>query len=66
MSDTMTCKYGVIRKAEYMTEGALVGTFKAMVEKMFHGAATAKGALIIIPEKVIVMPPGADNKKEIQ
>ena len=56
MSDTMTCKYGVIRKAEYMTEGAFVGTFKAMVEKMFHGAATAKGALIIALEKVIVMP----------
>lgn len=66
MSDTMTCKYGVIRKAEYMTEGAFVGTFKAMVEKMFHGAATAKGALIITLEKVIVTPPGADNKKEIQ
>ena len=33
MSDTMTCKYGVIRKAEYMTEGAFVGTFKVMVEK---------------------------------
>lgn len=56
MSDTMTCKYGVIRKAEYMTEGAFVGTFKAMVEKMLHGAATAKGALIITLEKVIVTP----------
>ena len=52
----MTCKYGVIRKAEYMTEGAFVGTFKVMVEKMFHGAATAKGAIIITPEKVIVTP----------
>ncbi len=36
-----------------------------MVEKMFNGAATAKGALIIIPEKVIVTTPGSDNKKEI-
>lgn len=26
---------------------------------------TAKGALIINPEKVIVTTPGADNKKEI-
>ena len=34
-----------------------------MVEKMFNGAATAKGALIITPEKVIVTTPGADNKK---
>ncbi len=36
-----------------------------MVEKMFNGAATAKGALIITPEKVIVTTPGPDNKKEI-
>ena len=28
-------------------------------------AATAKGALIITPEKVIVTTPGADNKKEL-
>ena len=40
--------------AEYVTEGTIVDTFKAMVEKMFHGAATAKGALIITPSKVIV------------
>ena len=51
--------------AEYVTEGAVVDTFKAMVEKMFNGAATAKGALIITPEKVIVTTPGADNKKEL-
>ena len=51
--------------AQYVTEGAVVDTFKAMVEEMFNGAATAKGALIITPEKVIVTTPGADNKKEI-
>ena len=51
--------------AEYVTEGELVSTFKAMVEKMFNGAATAKGALVITPSKVIVTTPGADNKKEI-
>ena len=37
----------------------------AMVEQMFHGGATAKGALIITPEKAIVTTPGADNKKEL-
>ena len=31
--------------------------------QMFHGAATAKGALIITPETVIVTTPGKDNKK---
>lgn len=51
--------------AEYVIEGAVVDTFKAMVKKMFNGAATAKGALIITPSKVIVTTPGADNKKKI-
>ncbi len=57
--------YQIKGTAEYVTEGAVVDTFKAMVEKMFNGAATAKGALIITPAKVIVTTPGADNKKEI-
>ena len=39
--------------------------FKKAVEAMFKGARTAKGALIITPEKVIVTTPGADNKKEL-
>ena len=55
--------YQVKGTAEYVTEGAVVDTFKAMVEKMFNDAATAKGALIITPEKVIVTTPGAENKK---
>ncbi|MCD8332337.1 MAG: pyridoxamine 5'-phosphate oxidase family protein [Oscillospiraceae bacterium] len=49
--------------AEYLTEGDIVAGFKAMVEKMFNGAVTAKGALLITPKKVIVTTPGADNKK---
>ena len=55
--------YQIKGTAAYVTEGAVVDRFKAMVEKMFNGAATAKGALIITPEKVIVTTPGADNKK---
>jgi len=55
--------YQIKGTAEYVTEGNVVDTFKAMVEKMFNGAATAKGALVITPEKVIVTTPGADNKK---
>ncbi|MDT3843228.1 MAG: pyridoxamine 5'-phosphate oxidase family protein [Bacillota bacterium] len=57
--------YQIKGSAEYITEGTIVNTFKAMVEKMFNGAATAKGALVIIPERVIVTTPGADNKKEL-
>ena len=57
--------YQIKGAAEYVTEGEVVDTFKAMVEKMFNGAATAKGALVITVSKVIVTTPGADNKKEI-
>ena len=55
--------YQIKGTAEYVTEGQIVDTFKAVVEKMFSGAATAKGALVIPPAKVIVTTPGADNKK---
>ncbi len=55
--------YQIKGVAEYVTEGAIVDTFKKMVEDMFNGAATAKGALLITPEKVIVTTPGAENKK---
>lgn len=57
--------YQIKGNARYVTEGDVVDTFKAMVEKMFNGAVTAKGALVITPSKVIVTTPGADNKKEI-
>lgn len=55
--------YQIKGKAEYLTEGEVVEDFKKMVEAMFHGAATAKGALLIAPEQIIVTTPGRDNKK---
>lgn len=55
--------YQIKGVAEYVTEGPVVDTFKNMVEAMFNGAATAKGALIISTEQVIVTTLGADNKK---
>ena len=57
--------YQVKGTAEYVTEGFVVDNFKKIVTDMFNGAVTAKGALIITPDKVIVTTPGADNKKEI-
>ena len=57
--------YQIKGSAQYVTEGEVVSTFKTMVEKMFNGVATAKGALVITSEKVIVTTPGADNKKEL-
>lgn len=70
MWDLATCANGepnVVPVAfkDVTEEGKLVDSFKKMVEKMFQGAATAKGALVITPSKVIVTTPGADNKKEI-
>jgi predicted pyridoxine 5'-phosphate oxidase superfamily flavin-nucleotide-binding protein len=57
--------YQVKGTAQYITEGPIVDTFKKMVSDMFKGAVTAKGALIITPEKIIVTTPGPDNKKEL-
>ena len=57
--------YQIKGTAEYVTEGEVVRTFKAMVEKMFQGAATAKakGALLITPEQVIVTTLGQTIKR---
>lgn len=57
--------YQIRGTAVHVTEGPVVREYRAMVAKMFNGAATAKGALIITPQKVIVTSPGAENKKEL-
>ena len=57
--------YQVKGSAVYVTEGEVVEKFKALAAELFKGACTAKGAVIITPEKVIVTTPGADNKKEL-
>ena len=54
--------YQIKGTAKYVTSEELVETFKKAVETMFHGAATAKGALIVTPEQVIVTTPEAENK----
>lgn len=55
--------YQIRGAAERVSDRPVVAMFKAMVEQMFQGAATAKGALVITPETVIVTTPGAENKK---
>lgn len=57
--------YQIKGTAVYLSSGAIVDQFKQAVEEMFHGAATAKGALVVTPERVIVTTPGPDNKKEL-
>ena len=57
--------YQIKGTAEHITEGEIVDTFKKLVSDMFNGAVTAKGALVITPEKVIVTTPGAHNGDEL-
>lgn len=57
--------YQIKDHAKYLKNGPVVDAFKKAAEEMFHGTATAKGALEIIPEKIIVTTPGPDNKKEL-
>ena len=57
--------YQIKGEAEYLTSGEIVDNFKQAVEKMFNGKATAKGALVITPKKVIVTTPNDTNKQVI-
>ena len=55
--------YQIKGSVQYVTEGPVLDLFQAMAEATFKGAANAKGALVIAPEKVIVSTPGPDNNK---
>ena len=57
--------YQVKCTAGYVTNVAIVDDFKKMVEDMFNGSVTAKGALVITPQRVIVTTPGPNNKQEL-
>ena len=55
--------YQIRGAAEHVSDGPVVAMFKAMVEQMFQGTATAKGALVITPETVIVTTPAPRTRK---
>lgn len=57
--------YQVKGTAMYITDGPIVDGFKKKVSELFHGAISAKGALVITPERTITTTPGKDNKKEV-
>ncbi len=57
--------YQIKGTAEYLTSGEVVDQYKKTVQQVFHGAAAAKGALVITPERIIVTTPGKDNRKEL-
>jgi hypothetical protein len=55
--------YQIKGTAVHLTEGPVVDMFKKIVSDTFKGAVTAKGALEITPNTIIVTTPGPDNKK---
>lgn len=57
--------YQIKGSAQYVTEGPVVDKYKKMAADLFKGALTAKGALIITPERIIVTTPNKDNNKEL-
>lgn len=58
--------YQIKGTAEYLSDGPIVEDYKKKAEALFNGAQTARGALLITPDKVIVTTPGAENKKELE
>lgn len=57
--------YQIKGTAQYITEGPIVDSIKAMVEGATKGALHAKGVLVVTPEKVIVATPGPNCKTEL-
>lgn len=57
--------YQIKGTAVHVTEGPYVEKYKKVAETMFKGQVSAKGALIITPEKVIVASPGPKNNMEM-
>ena len=58
--------YQIKGHAQHFAEGPIVEKFKTMVQKAFKGTITAKGALVITPEQIIVTTPGPNNKKIVE
>jgi len=55
--------YQIKGTAVHLTEGPLVDKFREIVTKAMNGAISAKGVVVVTPEKVIVTTPGPDNNK---
>ena len=55
--------YQIKGTAQYITEGPLLDSYKEKVSGIFKGAHTARGVLLIKPEKVYVTTPNNDNNK---
>ena len=57
--------YQVKGTAELVTEGPVYEHYAKLADDTFHGAQSAKCAVIVTPEKLIVASPNGDNKKEL-
>lgn len=57
--------YQVKGTAVHLTDGPYVEKYKKVAEEMFKGQVSAKGVLVITPQKVIIASPGPKNNMEI-
>lgn len=57
--------YQIKGTAEFVTEGPIFDAFVKLAQDTFGGALSAKCAISVTPEKVIVASPNGDNKKEL-
>ena len=57
--------YQVKGKAELLTEGPMFDFFEKLTLDTFKGALSARCAVIVKPEKLIVASPNGQNKQEL-
>ena len=57
--------YQVKGTAELITEGPVYAHYAKLTEDTFHGVYSAKCAVIVTPERLIVASPNAQNKEEL-
>ena len=57
--------YQVKGTAELVTEGPVYEHYARLTEDTFHGALSAKCAVVVTPERLIVASPNEQNKREL-
>ena len=57
--------YQIKGTAELVTEGPVYEHYAKLAEDTYHGEHSARCAVIVTPEKLIVASPNGDNKKEL-
>ena len=60
-----SCKNPKFGYSELITEGPVYAHYAKLTEDTFHGVYSAKCAVIVTPERLIVASPNAQNKEEL-